>query len=87
MVFTDSFHGCVFSILFRKPFWAYIDEERGATRLLSLLKLFELENRLVTSSTELTDDLLSEAIDWDRVHAKLASEREESLNFLERSLM
>lgn len=85
-VFTDSFHGCVFSILFKRPFWAYIDEERGSTRLRSLLKLFELESRLVTSSTELTEARLSEPIDWDRVHAKLASEREESLNFLKYSL-
>ena len=22
--FTDSFHGCVFSIIFRKPFYAYV---------------------------------------------------------------
>ena len=38
-VFTDSFHGCVFSIIFNIPFIAYGNTERGITRFYSLLKL------------------------------------------------
>ena len=34
-IITDSFHGCVFSILFNKPFYAFINKERGANRFYS----------------------------------------------------
>jgi hypothetical protein len=47
LVITDSFHACVFSILFRKPFYAIINERRGASRFKSLLKLFGLEDRII----------------------------------------
>lgn len=44
-VFTDSFHGCVFSLIFRKPFIAYGNAKRGMARFISLLKTFEQSNR------------------------------------------
>ena len=37
-VITDSFHACVFSILFHKPFVAIGNSGRGLTRFTSLLK-------------------------------------------------
>lgn len=39
-VLTDSFHGCVFSIIFRKQFLAIGNKERGLSRFQSLLTLF-----------------------------------------------
>lgn len=47
-VVTDSFHGCVFSIIFGKPFVAIINNRRGASRFHSLFELLGLENHLVT---------------------------------------
>ena len=35
-IFTDSFHGCVFSILFNKPFVLYVNRNRGVARFDSL---------------------------------------------------
>lgn len=46
-VVTDSFHGCVFSIIFNKPFVAIGNEQRGLTRLDSLLDLFKIKNHLL----------------------------------------
>lgn len=46
-VVTDSFHACVFSILFRKQFIVYGNQERGMTRFHSLLSILGLEDRLV----------------------------------------
>ncbi len=46
-VVTDSFHACVFSIIFGKPFVVIANQERGVTRYNTLLKLFHLEERLV----------------------------------------
>lgn len=48
-VVTDSFHACVFSILFGKPFVVVGNKERGMARFESLLEMFGLENRLICS--------------------------------------
>ena len=55
MIITDSFHGCVFSIIFNKPFWVLGNSDRGTARFTSLLSTFGLEDRLVSSP---------DAIDW-----------------------
>ena len=47
LVVTDSFHGCVFSIIFGKPFIAIGNATRGMSRFNSLFKMFALENHMV----------------------------------------
>lgn len=47
ILITDSFHGTAFSIIFRKDFYSYIALEKASTRIESLLKNFEILNRLV----------------------------------------
>lgn len=49
LVVTDSFHGCVFSILFSKPFIVVGNKYRGNARFESLLDMFGLQNRMVES--------------------------------------
>lgn len=85
MVFTDSFHGCVFSLIFNKPFWVVGNKERGNARFESLLKLFGLENRRI-SLDEITHVNLNASIDWDRVNALKREWREKSVAFIEKSL-
>lgn len=51
-VITDSFHACVFSILFKKPFIVLGNRSRGNTRFESLLEMFNLECRMVKSYDE-----------------------------------
>lgn len=46
-VVTDSFHGCVFSIINHKPFIAIANKERGLERFTSLLGTFGLMDRLI----------------------------------------
>lgn len=46
-VVTDSFHGCVFSVIFNKDFIAIGNAARGMARFKSLLKKFGLEERLI----------------------------------------
>ena len=46
-VVTDSFHGCVFSIIFGKPFVAIGNVSRGISRFNSLLKQLDLDNHLI----------------------------------------
>ena len=84
-VVTDSFHGCVFSIIFNKPFLVYGNERRGKTRFVSLLSKFGLEDRLITSVDEI-DMKVKKAIDWRYVNERLIMFRQESLIFLETNL-
>ena len=46
-VFTDSFHGCIFSIIFQKQFIVLGNKERGLSRFTSLLEQFSLYDRLL----------------------------------------
>lgn len=51
-VITDSFHACVFSIVFNKPFLVFCNSARGLSRLESLLTITGLSQRLVASKDE-----------------------------------
>ena len=51
-VITDSFHACVFCIIFHKPFIVIGNKRRGYARFLSLLQTFGLERNLITSVAE-----------------------------------
>lgn len=48
-VYTDSFHGCVFSLLFERAFVVMGNASRGMDRFISLLTTFHLENHLILS--------------------------------------
>lgn len=84
---TDSFHGCVFSILFNKPFLVVGNDERGLARFTSLLKLFNLEDRLVRSLSEVTNEKMKSPIAWEEVNGILAKKRDEALSFLNKHLV
>lgn len=84
-IITDSFHACVFSIIFNKPFIVYGNKERGMARFESLLTLFELEDRLVSSPSEV-NKVLKAPIDWERVNSIHKQMKEKSLSFLTKNL-
>lgn len=77
-IVTDSFHGCVFSILFEKPFIAIVNSERGSERFHSLLEPLGLTDRIVTSP----DSLPESGIDYEKVRDKLDVLRYLSVEFL-----
>ena len=85
MTIVDSFHGMVFSIIFNKPFWVIGNEERGLSRFTSLLRLLNLEDRLLDVN-HLDDIDFSSPIDWSRVNRILEDHRGKSkallLNYL-----
>lgn len=81
MTIVDSFHGMVFSIIFNKPFWVIGNEERGMSRFTSLLKLFNLEDRLLDAN-HLDDIDISQPVDWGSVNATLIDMRNMSKTLL-----
>ena len=87
-VVTDSFHGCIFSIIFRKPFITIVNNERGRSRFVSLLGTLGLEGRMVCSSEEYTkrkSELFS-PIDYSKVEIILTHQIEISRKFLSNAL-
>lgn len=78
-VITDSFHGTAFSINFNKEF-AVIYPPRYSTRLLSILQLTGLENRIVTDHNDFS--CLNKKIDYQKVNTILKEERNKVKVFL-----
>lgn len=70
MIICDSFHGCVFSIIFNKPFWVLKNTNRGNTRFESLLKLFGLENRLIDLNMFSIADI-NKPVEWSNINKVL----------------
>ena len=85
VMFTDSFHGTVFSILFEKPFVVF--QRKGGTSMYSridtLLNKFKLNSRKV-ENISWDDDLFS--VDFSHVPQILEAERKKSLDYLKDAL-
>ena len=84
-VITDSFHACVFSIIFNKPFIVYGNRERGLARFNSLLSIFGLEERIVSTKEEATK-AISKPINWEKVNESHRQWKEKSMSFLVNNL-
>lgn len=87
-VVTNSFHGMVFSIIFKKPF--VIVMQKGATsngnsRFFSLLSQLGLESRICLDDTTL-ESIMSSPMDWAKCDSALTALRCFSLDFLSKSL-
>ena len=84
-VFTDSFHGCVFSFLFDKPFVVYDREDNNqnmASRMETFLPWFHLEDRTYTGN--FPEDLLEH--DYSKGYQLLEVERKRSNDYLNQYL-
>jgi len=85
-VVTDSFHACVFSILFHKPFVVVGNKERGLTRFSDLLAKFGLERHLVNNVDEITRFDFDEGIDFEHIEEILAVDRQKSFEYITTNL-
>lgn len=87
-ILTDSFHGCVFSILFKKQFVSLGNKIRGTNRFESLLKKFGLEDRML--DVNLYEDIMTllfcRTINYENVSNILNEERKRSYNFLKNAI-
>lgn len=86
-VLTDSFHGCVFAIIFNKPFVCLGNEGRGSARFDSLLGTFGLQERLLTNpAAEQVAQLMHAPIDWEQVNSIRRREQQRAYGFLNANL-
>lgn len=80
IVVTDSFHGCVFSIIFGKEFYCFTNLRRGKDRFFSLFETFDLQNRIIS------EKIVKSEINYEKVYEKLAKMQEISKEFLMQNL-
>lgn len=85
-IITDSYHGTVFSLIFNKNFCTILNSKRGLSRFSTLFKTFDLEDRFITSYSELKTFDFSSEIDYYSVNKILAKRKNESLSFLKEAL-
>ena len=84
-IITDSYHACVFSIIFKKPFVVIINPVRGIARYKTLLSFFNLENRMISEfNKKQIDDILATPLFVDEV--KMKDLQKEAINYLKQNL-
>lgn len=85
LVLTNSFHGVAFSIIFNRQFYCLASSKlkKTSSRVLSVLKIFNLEKRLIDDEKEIC---ISRMIDYNMVNTILEEKRQESLKILEKIL-
>lgn len=81
VVFTSSFHGLVFSILFHKELFASF--KTNSDRAKTLMKATGIDRRLVSINDCYNDDY---KIDYDEVDKRLSEMTKDSMNFMDFSL-
>lgn len=79
-VVTNSFHGMIVSVHYRKPFVVF-SREQCDTKIDEVLELFGLSDRKLISGIESFAD-----IDYDKVHQNIATARKDSIEFLSNGL-
>lgn len=89
-IITDSFHACVFSIIYNKPFYVFLRDESQRNlktngRIEDMLDEFDLTDRIVTPD-ELAQKNEVEPIDYEKVNKIVAVRRQESIDFLKAAL-
>lgn len=84
-VITSTFHGTIFSILANKPFVNLFGSGYRKNKVTSLLKTFNLERRCISYSDNI-EKIMNKKVEYDKVNETILGLREESLNYLKKSL-
>ena len=87
LVVTDSFHGSVFSIIFKKPFFVFKRNSKNmmdmSSRINTLLKMLKQEKRSVNTLNNI-DNIFE--CDYDESYKILEKKKNESIGFLKKAL-
>jgi len=80
LVFSDSFHGTLFSILFQKTFYTLLPAEKTG-RITSLLDKLSLSDRIIDQPVETL-----QKVDYEQVLPRFEAEAHRSLDYIRRNL-
>lgn len=79
-IITNSFHGMIMSVQYRRPFVIF-SREQCDTKITELLELFGLTDRMLINGSE-----QYEPIDYESVHKRIANARAKAQDFLKMEL-
>ncbi len=82
-VVTNSFHGIMFALLFKKPF-AIVLKKTDDARINTLDALYGIHSRICKKGN--FAEICGQKMDYDSIMATLKEEREKGMAFLEQSL-
>ena len=88
-VFTDSFHACVFSLLYQKDFFAFprSGKIKMESRIQNLTELFECPERFCINRSGTMEYLLSlHSIDYGREQKRFLEAKQVSIDYLNKIL-
>jgi len=90
-VITDSFHGSIFSIIFKKKFFLLkrsdiADRSSMNSRLHELIETCQLGDRLICNTASINSINFADEIDYETVWANLNEKRKQSWEYLIQSL-
>lgn len=85
VILTNSYHGMLFSIIFRKNFHV-VSPFPGKTRFLTVLKRLSLEERMISLESDWNIIDFSSPLNYTEPEKKLNAWRHDSLQFLQKAL-
>ena len=85
-IITTSFHGTIFSVLFRKPFYSIKPTISPANKIFDFLKKVGLEDRFIRNPKDLKSKGLNDDINWKNTERRLKREVNHSIHFLKKAL-
>lgn len=87
LVITTSFHGSIFSTIYRKKFWTIKNGDMFSKddRVITLLKQIGFEDKLIDLDFDNNKDYFEE-IDYTNYEKKLDELRNESINYLKKCI-
>lgn len=83
-VFTNSFHGTCFAMIYRKPFYTYMAKRAMLSRVKDTVERLGMEDRFFTDFRDLSK--VTTYIDYTDMESKLFCERKHSVDFLHAAL-
>jgi polysaccharide pyruvyl transferase WcaK-like protein len=86
-IYTDSFHGVLFSLKYHKPFLAYYTEKMRATRFLDLGERYNIERYIIQNVDEITTKRSIEIKpNFSYIDDLLVKSKHDSINFLDMAM-
>lgn len=87
-IFTDSYHGSIFSLLFHKNLWTFVRFEENSpicqnSRIRQLQNNFNIGHRIITTNHTIDDSL---EIDYEYFERALEKHRADSLKYIKEAL-
>jgi hypothetical protein len=86
-VYTDSYHGVLFSLKYHKPFIAYYTEKLRATRFTDLGERYHIKKYIIQNVSEIEKNKLLESLpDFKQINKNIDIQKKKSLEFLNKAL-